>query len=147
MNVKNVQNINQNKLIKFLQSQNANAVKRHLNAIRNRNTSQKKAYINAQLENLPVNNIVSNLQRSGLVLNKNFTKNQLVRNANKIGILGNKLKAAGMFKNPYLKLLFTRTNTVKNSLNKDPSGENLRRIVNQITTAKRRITLHQIPFL
>lgn len=158
INVKGVQGINQNKLIKFLQGQNANAVKRHLNALMNRkNISQKKAYVNAQLENLftprppnkprgpnsspirrntKMNQLVSKLQEAGLILNKNYTKNQLRKNENRIGRLGNKLESVGLFKNPYLKLLFTRTNNMERELGKNNNGKSLKNFISRAQAAR-----------
>jgi hypothetical protein len=148
LNVSRV-SINQPNLIRFLQGQNANSVKRHLNALKNRTNSQKKAYINAQLGHqdmfrpkpIQVNSrrlvpIISNLQKAGLVLDKDFTRNQLARNVNTIGNIGTRLKAAGMYRNPYLRLLFTATNKVKQSLNRDPTGKNLEQMVARAKSAQ-----------
>lgn len=145
INVKGVDGINQNKLIQFLQGQNANSVKRHLNHLKNRkNLAQKKAYINAQLEHQDFfQPIVSQLQNAGLILNKDFTKNQLARNSTTIVNLGSKLQSVGMYKNPYLRLLFTATNKVKQSLDKDPSGKNLQNIVSSAEKARQQFMAKQ----
>jgi hypothetical protein len=154
----NVKNINQNKLIKFIQGQPTNAVKRHLNALQNRkNTAQKKAYINAQLENLftrrgtnsnslehkNLNKIVSSLQKSGLVINKNFTRNQLVKNSNRIGLLSKKLQNLQLYKNPYLRLLFTKTNNVQRALNKNNTGNALKKMVQNAQQAQQAFMARQ----
>ena len=86
---------------------------------------------------------MSNLQRAGLILNKNFTKNQLVKNENRIGKLANKLESVGLYEKPYLKLLFTRTNFIENELLKNGTGKTLRNSVARAESARQAFMARQ----